>query len=107
MNQQSRIEILSSYLADDPSDSFSRYALALELIKLDSYADALDHMSFIFQNDPNYLPNYYHYGKLLEHFGKHSDAVQIYKNGEKVAFHQKDNHTLSELRGAREELEDL
>jgi thioredoxin-like negative regulator of GroEL len=56
MNQQTRIEMLQSYLAEDPSDSFSRYALALELIKLSNLEGALDHMAFINQNDPSYLP---------------------------------------------------
>ncbi|OQA06833.1 MAG: hypothetical protein BWY67_01865 [Bacteroidetes bacterium ADurb.Bin397] len=107
MNQQTRIEMLQSYLAEDPSDSFSRYALALELIKLSNLEGALDHMAFINQNDPSYLPNYYHYGKLLEELGRKSDALAIYQNGETLAKIQKNAHTLNELRGAREALEDL
>jgi tetratricopeptide (TPR) repeat protein len=107
MNQQSRIEMLQSYLAEDASDSFSRYALALELIKLSNLEEALNHMAFIFQNDPSYLPNYYHYGKLLEQTGRKSDALAIYQTGESVAKSQKNAHTLNELTGAREALEDL
>ena len=107
MNQQTRIEMLQSYLAEDPSDSFSRYALALEHIKLSNMEEALNHMAFIFQNDPSYLPNYYHYGKLLEETGRKSDALAIYQNGETLAKIQKNAHTLNELRGAREALEDF
>ncbi|MBL0071405.1 MAG: tetratricopeptide repeat protein [Bacteroidetes bacterium] len=107
MNQQTRIAMLNSYLAEDPSDSFSRYALALELIKLSNLEEAMNHMIFINQNDPSYLPNYYHYGKLLEQSGRKSEALAIYQEGETVARIQKNAHTLNELTNAREALEDL
>ncbi|MBK7390907.1 MAG: tetratricopeptide repeat protein [Bacteroidetes bacterium] len=107
MNQQTRIEMLNSYLAEDPSDSFSRYALALELIKLSNLEEAMNHMVFINQHDPSYLPNYYHYGKLLEQSGRKSEALAIYQEGETVARIQKNAHTLNELTNAREALEDL
>lgn len=107
MNQHTRIEMLQSYLSEDPADSFSRYALALELIKLSKLEEALNHMAFVNQNDPSYLPNYYHYGKLLEETGRKAEAIAIYQKGESLAMNQKNTHTLNELRGAREALEDF
>lgn len=64
-------------------------------------------MAFINKNDPSYLPNYYHYGKLLEETGMKSEALAVYQFGEALAKTQKNIHTLNELRSAREALEDL
>jgi len=95
-----RISLLRQYIEEDPADPFSRYALSLELIKSGNDDEALRQMEIVAKNHPDYLPNYYHYGKLVERLGNPDMAIEIYKQGMTVAQKHNDMHTLSELRGA-------
>ncbi len=63
-------------------------------------------MESLHADDPGYLPNYYHFGKLLERLGERNRAGEIYSLGMEMARSQGNTHTLSELRGALDLLED-
>lgn len=105
MNSLNRIELLKKYVADDPDDIFSKYALALEYIKAgeDQMAETL--MQELITLHPEYLPNYYHFGKLQERKMDFSLASDIYTKGIEVAKTAGDQHTLSELVGALDNLD--
>jgi tetratricopeptide (TPR) repeat protein len=100
MNANSRIEILKQYITEDPADTFSRYALALEYIKAGEKSKALIYLTEIYQAHPTYLANYYQLGKVLESEGDISKAIKIYEAGITEARRQNDMHTLSELQSA-------
>jgi tetratricopeptide (TPR) repeat protein len=102
-----RIEMLKRYLEEDPSDSFLRYALALEFIALNEAKLAISQLEKLLEDDPDYLPAYYMAGKTSESLGMISNAEIWYKKGMEVARSQKDQHTLSELSTALELLDDL
>jgi hypothetical protein len=104
MDEPTRIELLKSYLIDDPADAFSKYALALEYIKIDDDVNAQILMQNLLDEHANYLPNYYHFGKLLERNGAAQKAIEIYKLGISVAKLQRNFHASSELENALEEL---
>ena len=104
MNQVSRIETLLDYINEEPGDPFTKYILALEYIKTGKDNEALVWMQNVNQNHPDYIPNYYHYGKLLERLGKTELAEQMYSQGMKVAQTGNDQHTYLELKGAYEML---
>ena len=97
-----RIEILKSYVDEDPEDAFSRYALALEYVKLENDPAAEPLMEHLNKEQPDYLPNYYHYGKLLERKGLFKEAIGIYNAGIQIAVLSNDSHTISELRSSLE-----
>lgn len=104
MNNLERIEFLKSYIIEDPSDVFSKYALALEFIKSGSDEKAEHLMRAINVEHPNYLPNYYHFGKLLERTQQLDEAIKIYKKGIAIAKSQNDRHAQNELQNALDEL---
>ncbi|HEX3164716.1 MAG TPA: tetratricopeptide repeat protein [Chitinophagaceae bacterium] len=99
-----RIEKLKEMLAGNPKDSFLCHALALEYIKLGNDSDARKLFESILENEPGYIGSYYHLAKLLERIGETSGAIKVYEKGMDVARKAGDNHSLSELRSAFEEL---
>jgi tetratricopeptide (TPR) repeat protein len=103
---KSRINILKQYISEDPTDSFSQYALALEYAKAGSNDEAISVLSELLKGDSNYLPAYYQIGKLYEQTHSIDRAKTAYEKGIVVAQQQKNTKTLNELRSALDSLED-
>lgn len=61
--ESSNIATLAKRVKDHPNDSFSKFALALEIIKIDRRKSAVVLFEDIVQNDPNYVGVYYHLGE--------------------------------------------
>lgn len=101
-----RLELIKRYLQEDPSDSFLRYALALEFIALNLNKDAYEHLEKLLADDPDYLPAYYMAGKTAEANNDNNFAIKWYSKGILVAGIQKDQHTLNELTAALNVLEE-
>ncbi len=101
-----RIEILKRYLTEDPSDTFLRYALALEYIGINDQKQANVLLENLLNEEPDYLAGYYMAGKTSEALSDLGKAKEWYSRGILVAEHQKNQHTLNELRSALEVLED-
>jgi tetratricopeptide (TPR) repeat protein len=101
-----RIEKIKEYLAKSPSDSFLKHALALEYIKLSKDEQAEKLFSEIIKDNPDYVGTYYHYGKLLERKGEEKLAIEIYREGIRIAGKLNDHHTSLELQAAMNELEE-
>lgn len=96
----SRITDLKQMLANDPQDSFARYALGLEYVSAGRLEDAKDIFEELRVIDPNYSATYYQLGKVYEQLGDESEARKIYEKGIYVAASQSDSHTKSELEEA-------
>ena len=99
-----RIEILKGFLDENPNDSFSRYALALELVKLGQNDDAVREFETVKGNDPNYVATYFQLGQLYRKLGQHHEAEKTFRNGMTIAAKAGDEHTKSELEAALQEL---
>src|SRR4051812_49025396 len=95
-----RIKTLLEYLHDNPDDSFSQYALALEYDKLGKREKAIRLLEQLKTREPDYLACYYQLGKLYEADGKPENASETFKKGIEVATKQKNQKTLNELRSA-------
>jgi len=95
-----RIEILKGFLNDNPNDSFSRYALALEYVKLGQNDDAVREFESVKSNDPDYVATYYQLGQLYRNLGQTHDAEKTLRTGITVATKAGDEHTRSELEAA-------
>jgi len=97
---KSRIEQLQEFLKEDSNDSFLKYALALEYVKVKENELARDCFLKLIKDDENYVASYYQLGKLYESLNEVEKAIEIYKNGIDVAKNSKDTKTLSELQEA-------
>ena len=97
-----RVEILKGFLEENPKDSFSRYALALEYVKLGQNDDAVREFETVRTNDPDYMATYFQLGQLYQKLGKSHDAEKTFRTGITVAAKIGDEHTRSELEGALE-----
>jgi len=96
--------MLKDYLAEDPDDTFSNYALALEYIGTGENKQAIELLEAVLKKDEQYLAAYYQLGKAYETSGRQEDAKKIYNEGIKIALNQKNQRTLNELKGAFDSL---
>jgi tetratricopeptide (TPR) repeat protein len=100
-----RIHILKTFIAADPGDTFSRYALAMEYRKLGDHHQCIRELETLLEKDPNYVGAYYHLGKGLIELGQLQQASEIFKKGIEIATHESDRHALKELKEALIEVE--
>lgn len=101
----SRIKTLAKAVKEHPEDSYYKFTLALEMLKIDEYSKARILFESIKDNDPDYVGVYYHLAKLYVELGENKKALSIYKEGIKVAESQNDLHSKSELAAALLNLE--
>lgn len=101
---KSRREVLMEFLSQDPNDSFSRYALALELEKEGNVAQALTELESVLAKDPAYVGAYYQLGRLLARSGRGEEAREVYQRGLAAATAANDQRTRNELQEAIEQL---
>jgi tetratricopeptide (TPR) repeat protein len=98
MPDADRIRALMNLLEEEPGDVFCRYALALEYAgSLDSAAQAIDLLTAITRDTPDYLPAYYQLGRLLMTGGNRTAALEVIQSGIRLAQNKGDRHTLAEL----------
>jgi len=100
-----KVSKLAQQIKANPDDSFSKFALALELLKIDQQEKALSLFKNILQQDSGYIGVYYHLGKLYEELGENNLALKCYKDGITVTTRLKELHSKSELQGALVNLE--
>lgn len=103
-SNKSRIKQLARQIKNNPGDSFSKFALALELRKEGKFKNARILFEDILSSDPDYVGVYYHLGKLYETLDRLNDAKQLYKKGITVADKQKKSRTKKELNEALQQL---
>jgi tetratricopeptide (TPR) repeat protein len=97
---KSRIEQLQEFLNEDSNDSFLRYALALEYVRVEKNDTARDCFLKLIKEDENYIASYYQLGKLYESLNGLEKARKIYKKGIKIAQKSENKKTLLELQEA-------
>lgn len=102
MNKLKKLALL---IQQNPDDSFSKFALALEFIKIGNNDKALALFKNIVKSDPDYVGVYYHLGKLYFEIGENKKALETYNTGIEVSTNLKDDHAKSELQAALFELE--
>jgi tetratricopeptide (TPR) repeat protein len=101
----SRLDVLRQSLKQNPGDEFTRYLVALELVKLNQMAEAFTHFEILAQKHPDYLPTYYQYAVALQKEGRIDRAREVFQMGIKVAEKAGDGHAKSELLQALNEIE--
>ena len=100
-----RLAQLFSFLEESPDDAFILFAIAKEYEKLEVFETAFEYYHKLVAVDPDYVGTYYHLGKLYEEVEDGEKALEIYQKGIETAKKIKDQHALSELMGAKMNLE--
>ena len=103
--REERIGKLKALLEQDPGDSFTRYALALEYAGANDAVQAVTMLENLLHSDPEYVPTYQQLGNLYEKLGRRDEAVKTLKLGMRVAAQQGDNHARDEMLDALDSLE--
>jgi len=102
---KTRRDMLEEFVAQDPNDSFSRYALALEFEKESRVEDALPQLREVIARDPSYVAAYYQLGKLLAQVGQIEEARDVYRRGLDAAMASGDQRARSEMQEALDNLD--
>lgn len=95
-----RLSLLLQYLDEDPTDAFTRFALAQEYLKRGEDDQAAEYFEGLVRDEPMYVGTYYHLGKLYERMNRPSKATETYEEGIRIARELRDFHALSELQTA-------
>lgn len=103
-DNKQKIQRLARFLKKNPGDSFTKFALALELLKQEQVSRAQLLFESVLEQDPEYLGVYYHLGKLYEQIGRLNDARDLYETGIDIAVKQNHERTKIELQEALENL---
>lgn len=101
-----RLQTLQGLLEESPDDPFLLFAIAKEYEKHSEDDRALAYYQQLRQTNPHYVGLYYHLGKLYERREHWEQALDTYRSGMEVARKAGDQHALSELAGARMNLEE-
>ncbi|MDZ7806076.1 MAG: hypothetical protein U5K71_03050 [Gracilimonas sp.] len=101
----SRIQTLAKAVKDHPNDSFYKFTLALEMLKISETVKAKVLFQNIVDNDPEYVGVYYHLGKLYVDLQENEKALKTYTKGIEIADQQNDEHSKAELMSAKFDLE--
>lgn len=101
-----RIEKLKEFLAADPTDSFTRHALAMEYQSKGDDATARRLLEEVLNRDAGAVGSYYQLGKVLERAGETALAMAWYEKGMKAAHAAGEKRAYNELKAAYDDLAD-
>jgi tetratricopeptide (TPR) repeat protein len=101
--ENNRLDILKQLLAENPSNTFARYGLAMEHVRLGSLDAAVVEFEGILASEPSYSAAYYHGGQALEKLGRLDQARDFYRRGLSAS---RDPHARGELQAALDILGD-
>jgi len=96
--------MLEQFVAEDPTDPFNRYALALELAKSDKQK-AKEIFGQLIITNPDYVPAYYQAALLYLELSLNDEATKVIEGGIDQAKKQNNLKAASELRGLLDEME--
>jgi len=93
----SRREKLEALLADEPGDTFLRYALAMEWQKEGDVDKALGSFQDLIRQQPPHVPAYFMAAKMLVAEQRVSDARSFLREGIEQARAQGETHAAAEM----------
>jgi tetratricopeptide (TPR) repeat protein len=101
-----RLPMLRKLVESRPSDPFPRYGLAMELKQRGLHDESVAAFRELQALAPAYVPTYLMFGGLLRELGRRDEARAVLDQGIAAARAAGDSHALSELTGARGELDE-
>lgn len=104
MTDTSRIEMLSQILADNPSDAFARYGLAMEYSKAGEVETALTEFRKLLEAHPDYTAGYFMAAQTLARASRLDEARAMLRDGIASATRTGNQHARMEMEGMLTEL---
>jgi tetratricopeptide (TPR) repeat protein len=101
-----RVEHLKSILAQDPRNTFARYALGMEYMAAGETDSALQEFRVVLEVDANYANAFFMGAQALEEAERIAEAVQWLREGIVCAQRAGNKHAETEMQSMLEELED-
>jgi tetratricopeptide (TPR) repeat protein len=89
---EKRLDILIGLLKNDPNDTFTLYAIALEYISIKEYENAIKYLSLLIKQDEKYVAAYQQLGYVFSITNKKEDASKTYQKGLEIANLTGDKH---------------
>lgn len=99
MSYLDRIQLLRTYILEEPENPFNYYALGLELREKDTF-EAGKMFDFVLEKFPNYLPVYFPSAHFFFELNELEKAKKIFETGIELAVNTKEDKALKELRNA-------
>ncbi len=93
----SRREKIEAMLADDPTDTFLRYSLAMELRSEGDHDQSLSKLAEMTQDDPPYVPAFFMAAQQLAELDRVDEAREYLRTGIDQARQQGDGHAAAEM----------
>jgi hypothetical protein len=97
IDMSTRREKIEAMLVDDPSDTFLRYSLAMELDKDGENDASLDCLAELTRDMPPYVPAFFMAGQQLTRLGRIEEARTVLRDGIEAARIQGDAHAAGEM----------
>lgn len=76
-----RLDQLRTMLAEEPTDAFIRYAIALELKRAGEMEQAAQDLERLIVEDPKYIACYYQLALILVDLGRAEEAMHVCETG--------------------------
>ena len=92
-----RREKIEAMLADDPTDTFLRYSLAMELDKEGDHEASLARFAEMTEDATPYVPAFFMAGQQLARLGRTEEARSRLRDGIEAARTQGDAHAAGEM----------
>lgn len=99
MSYLDRIQLLKTYILEEPENPFNYYALGLEIREKDPL-EAAEMFDYVLEKFPNYLPAYFPSAHFFFELNELEKAKQIFEKGIDLALATKEEKALKELRNA-------
>ena len=84
-------------LVDDPTDTFLRYSLAMELDKEGEHDASLEKFRELFTDQPPYIPAFFMAAQQLARLERTDEARSYLRDGIEQARTQGDSHAAGEM----------
>ncbi len=81
MTQEERLIKLNEFLKVNPTDTFSLFAMAMELRSLNRQNEALKYLDRVLAADPNYVPGYFQKAEILIELARPQEARRVLLDG--------------------------
>lgn len=96
---QDRLAVLRQLVEQNPSDSRTRYMLAMELVGRGELEAAVREYEAVVARDADYVAAYMHGGQALERLGRLDEARALYRRGIEACRRTGNRHAREELEG--------
>ena len=105
-HEKSRLEQFREFVDLDPTDVFSRYALGMEYMGVEDYAQAVQQFEQVMHLEPSNTAAYFQAGLACQRADQRDRAIAFLKKGIEIATGKGDRHARDEMTETLEKIEE-